>query len=160
MTQQAWGNYTNTTPWHDFIDYKRRLGSYVFILQKQKRNMADACDSVALPGGDIAPPTSSLFQCKQAVNPQMRRIVDHHQTFVESENWPSERIEADPTLLANAGFYCIGDGDWVKCWYCNDGLKNWDRFDDPWIDYAKWFSLCEYLLKKKGVNLVKDIVKG
>ena len=40
------------------------------------------------------------------------------------------------------------------------GLKNWDRFDDPWIEHAKWFPLCEYLLKYIGVDFVKDIVKG
>ena len=86
--------------------------------------MADACDSVALPEGDVAPPTSSLFQGQQAVNPHMRRTVDRDQTFVESENWPSERIETDPTLLADAGFYYLCDGDRMKCWYCNGGLKN------------------------------------
>ena len=37
--------------------------------------MADACDSAAVTGGDVAPPTSSLFQCKHAINPHMRRII-------------------------------------------------------------------------------------
>ena len=63
----------------------------------------------------------------------MPRIVDRHQTFVESENWLWERIEADPTLLADTGFYYLGDGDWVKRWYCNGYLKKWERFDDPWL---------------------------
>ena len=88
----------------------------------------------------------------------MRRIVDRHQTF--TEYWPSERIEADLTLLADARFYYLGEGDWMKCWYCNDGFKNWDRFDNPWIENVKWFSLSEYLLKNKGMDFVKDIVKG
>ena len=120
--------------------------------------MADACDSAAVPGGDVVPPTPSLFQCKHAINPHMRRIIDRHQSF--TEHWPSHRIEADTALLADAGFYYLGEGDKVKCWYCNGGLKNWDRFDDPWIEHAKWFPLCEYLLKNKGVDFVKDILKG
>ena len=120
--------------------------------------MADACDSVAVPGGDVALPTSSLLQCKHAINPHMRRTVDRHQMFIEY--WPSDRIEADPTLLADAGFYYLGEDDRVKFWYCNGGLKNWDRFDDPWIKHAKWFPLCKYVLKNKGVDFVKDIVKG
>ena len=86
--------------------------------------MVDACDSVPLPGGDVQPPTSVLFRCKQPIISHMRRIVDRHRTFVESENWPRERIEADPKLLADARFYYLGDGDLVKCWYCNGGLKN------------------------------------
>ena len=70
-----------------------------------------------------------------------------------------EKIEADPTLIADDGFYFLGDVDGVKCWYCNRGLKNWERFDDPWTEHAKWFSLCEYLLKNKGVDFVKGVVK-
>ena len=122
-------------------------------------DMADTCDSVPLFGGAVNIPFSSLFQCKQPINPHMRRIVDRHQTFMESENWPGERIEADPTLMADAGFYYLGDSDRVKCWYCNGGLKNWERYDDPWMEHAKWFPLCEYLLKNKGVDFVKAVVK-
>ena len=90
----------------------------------------------------------------------MRSIIDRHQTFIDSENWPRERISADPKLIADAGFYYLGDGDRKKCWYCNGGLKNWERFDDPWIEHAKWLPLCEFLLKNRGVDFVKDIVKG
>ena len=88
--------------------------------------MADVCDSIPLPGVDVSPPALTLFQCKQPINPHMRRIVKRHQTFTESENWPGERIEADPTIIADARFYYLGDGDRVKCWYCNGGLKNWN----------------------------------
>ena len=122
--------------------------------------MADTCDSVPLFGGAVNIPFPSLFQCKQPINPHMRRIVDRHQTFMESENWPGERIEADPTLMADAGFYYLGDSDRVKCEYCNGGLKNWERYDDPWMEHAKWFLLCEYLLKNKGVDFVKAVVKN
>ena len=94
------------------------------------------------------------------MNPHMRSIGDCYQTFIESENWPRERIAADPKLIADAEFYYLGDGDLAKCWYCNGGLKNWERFDDPWIERAKWFPFCEYLLKNRGVDFVKDIVRG
>ena len=120
--------------------------------------MAEACDSVAVPGDDVAPPTSSLSQCKPTINPHMRGIVDRHQTF--TEYCPSDKIEADTTLQADAGFYYLGEGDQVKCWYCNGSLKNWDRFDAPWIEHVRWFPLCEYLLKNNGVDFFIDIVKG
>ena len=61
--------------------------------------------------------------------------------------------------MADAGFYYLGDSDRVKCGYCNGGLKNWERYDDPWMEHAKWFPLCEYLLKNKGVDFVKAVVK-
>ena len=28
------------------------------------------------------------------------------------------------------------------------------------VEHAKWFPLCEYLLKNKGVDIVKDIARG
>ena len=90
----------------------------------------------------------------------MRSIGDRYQTFIESENWPRERIAADPKLIADAWFYYLGDGDRAKCWYCNGGLKNWERFDDPWIEHAKRYPFCEYLLKNRRVDFVKDIVRG
>ena len=71
-----------------------------------------------------------------------------------------ERIAANPNLIADAGFYYLDEGDRTKCWCCNGGLKNWERFDDPWIEHAKRFLLCEFLLKNRGVDYVKDIVKG
>ena len=101
---------------------------------KNKSNMADACDSVPVRGLDVPPPTFSQFPCEQPMNPHMRSIGDRYQTFIESENWPRERIAADPKLVADAGFYYLGDGDRAKCWYCNGGLKNWERFDDSWIE--------------------------
>ena len=124
-----------------------------FHCTETKKDMANSCDLVALPGENVAPPTSSLFQCKHAINAYMRKIVDRHLT--PGEYWPSERIEADSTLLVDAGFCYLGEGDQVKCWYCSGGLKNWHRFENPWTIHAKWFQLCEYLLRNKGVDLSK-----
>ena len=73
--------------------------------------MANACDSVPVRRLDIPPPTFSQFPCKQSMNPHMRSIGDCYQTFMESENWPRERIAADPKLIADAGFYYLGDSD-------------------------------------------------
>ena len=45
----------------------------------------------------------------------------------------------------------------VICFYCGGGLKNWESNDNPWYENAKWFPLCEYVLKKQGMDYVKDI---
>ena len=67
--------------------------------------MADACDSVLLPGGDVSLPTFDQFQCKQPINPHMHSILNRHQKFVESENWPRKKLKLiDPKLIADAGF--------------------------------------------------------
>jgi len=59
--------------------------------------------------------------------------------------------------MSQAGLYYLGERDRVKCWYCNGGLQNWARFDNPWFEHAKWFPTCEYLLQKKGPEFVVNV---
>ena len=53
------------------------------------------------------------------------------------ENWPLQMIPAKENL-ARAGFYYLNIGDHVKCFYCNIGLKDWDRSDDAYQEHKKW----------------------
>ena len=68
----------------------------VFHSIKNKSNMADACDSVPLPRQDTPPPTFYQFLRKQPINPHMRSIIDCHQTFIQSENWPEKESQPTP----------------------------------------------------------------
>uniref|UniRef100_A0A8C3R9U4 BIR protein n=2 Tax=Cyanoderma ruficeps TaxID=181631 RepID=A0A8C3R9U4_9PASS len=74
-------------------------------------------------------------------------------TFI---NWPT-RIPVQPEQLADAGFYYVGRNDDVKCFCCDGGLRCWESGDDPWIEHAKWFPRCEYLLRIKGREFVSQI---
>nr|Q90660.1 RecName: Full=Inhibitor of apoptosis protein; Short=IAP; AltName: Full=Inhibitor of T-cell apoptosis protein [Gallus gallus]AAB48118.1 IAP-like protein [Gallus gallus] len=74
-------------------------------------------------------------------------------TFI---NWPT-RIPVQPEQLADAGFYYVGRNDDVKCFCCDGGLRCWESGDDPWIEHAKWFPRCEYLLRVKGGEFVSQV---
>ncbi|XP_076811411.1 baculoviral IAP repeat-containing protein 7-like isoform X2 [Clavelina lepadiformis] len=100
-----------------------------------------------------------LFPCSNPVNPHMRSEESRLQTFLDhSSSWPAHRIRATPRQIANAGMYYLGVRDRVKCWYCNGGLQNWERDDDPWEEHAKWFPMCEFVLQQKGPDYVHGIV--
>uniref|UniRef100_A0A4X2LMP8 RING-type E3 ubiquitin transferase n=1 Tax=Vombatus ursinus TaxID=29139 RepID=A0A4X2LMP8_VOMUR len=71
-------------------------------------------------------------------------------------NWPSAAMVC-PQQLAEAGFFYTGQHDHVKCYYCDGGLRNWDRGDDPWREHAKWFPRCEFLLQSRGRDYVSRI---
>ncbi|KAJ0062054.1 hypothetical protein NL108_015266, partial [Boleophthalmus pectinirostris] len=86
-------------------------------------------------------------------NPAMAQSEERLLTFV---NWPS-RIPVRPDQLANAGFYYVGRNDDVKCFCCDGGLRCWESGDDPWVEHAKWFPRCEYLLQEKGQDFVHQI---
>uniref|UniRef100_A0A3Q3BSV3 Baculoviral IAP repeat containing 2 n=1 Tax=Kryptolebias marmoratus TaxID=37003 RepID=A0A3Q3BSV3_KRYMA len=86
-------------------------------------------------------------------NPSMQQSEERLLTFV---NWPS-RIPVRPEQLAKAGFYYVGRNDDVKCFCCDGGLRCWESGDDPWVEHAKWFPRCEYLLQEKGQDFVHQI---
>uniref|UniRef100_A0A4W6D843 Baculoviral IAP repeat containing 2 n=1 Tax=Lates calcarifer TaxID=8187 RepID=A0A4W6D843_LATCA len=86
-------------------------------------------------------------------NPAMQQSEERLLTFV---NWPS-RIPVRPDQLAKAGFYYVGRNDDVKCFCCDGGLRCWESGDDPWVEHAKWFPRCEYLLEEKGQDFVHQI---
>ncbi|XP_040007108.1 putative inhibitor of apoptosis [Xiphias gladius] len=50
-----------------------------------------------------------------------------------------------------------GRNDDVKCFCCDGGLRCWESGDDPWVEHAKWFPRCEYLLQEKGQEFVHQI---
>ncbi|EMP37968.1 Putative inhibitor of apoptosis [Chelonia mydas] len=86
-------------------------------------------------------------------NQSMQTHMARVKTFI---NWPT-RIPVRPEQLANAGFYYVGRNDDVKCFCCDGGLRCWESGDDPWIEHAKWFPRCEYLLRIKGREFVNQI---
>lgn len=86
-------------------------------------------------------------------NVSMQTTSSRLKTFV---NWPA-RIPVTPKKLSEAGFYYVGRNDDVKCFCCDGGLRCWESGDDPWVEHAKWFPRCEYLLHVKGQSFVTDI---
>ncbi|XP_077973069.1 baculoviral IAP repeat-containing protein 7-B-like [Styela clava] len=97
------------------------------------------------------------FKCLHPLNPHMQNIEDRIASF--GPEWPGHRLKATVRSIANAGFFYLGQGDRTKCFYCNGGLQNWDEGDEPWTEHAKWFPGCEYVLRRKGVNLVKRLLE-
>ncbi|XP_052607676.1 baculoviral IAP repeat-containing protein 3 isoform X1 [Peromyscus californicus insignis] len=74
-------------------------------------------------------------------------------------NWPSSAL-VPPQQLASAGFYYTGHSDDVKCFCCDGGLRCWESGDDPWVEHAKWFPRCEYLIRIKGQEFVDHVQAG
>ncbi|XP_043337589.1 baculoviral IAP repeat-containing protein 2 isoform X1 [Cervus elaphus] len=70
--------------------------------------------------------------------------------------WPPT-VPVQPEQLASAGFYYVGRNDDVKCFCCDGGLRCWESGDDPWVEHAKWFPRCEFLIHMKGQEFVGEI---
>ncbi|KAJ7997516.1 hypothetical protein DPEC_G00229830 [Dallia pectoralis] len=116
----------------------------------------DRSDNVSLtggPGGVGGPPGPVALGLNNVSNPAMQQSEERLLTFVQ---WPS-RIPVRPDQLATAGFYYVGRNDDVKCFCCDGGLRCWESGDDPWVEHAKWFPRCEYLLQVKGQEFVHQV---
>ena len=86
-------------------------------------------------------------------NVHMEKFHNRLHSFLRG--WNSR---ASPTILASAGMLFVGEGDRTACWYCNRTLENWLPDDSPWVEHAKWFPNCYFLLLHKGfVCLVSHV---
>nr|XP_039257868.1 LOW QUALITY PROTEIN: uncharacterized protein LOC120334414 [Styela clava] len=92
------------------------------------------------------------YPCRFPSNPHMSNEVARQDTF--DHRLPVGRTAATPAEISQAGFFFLGERDRVKCWYCNGGLQNWEYDDMPWIEHAKWFPTCQFLLQVKGQHFV------
>ncbi|XP_069136391.1 uncharacterized protein [Argopecten irradians] len=92
-------------------------------------------------------------------HPQHSQVEERRRTF-RHENWPRDNVLQTPVQLAAAGFFYTGDGDTVRCHYCDGGLREWEPEDDPWGEHARWFPFCKFVLKIKGVDFIKASADG
>ncbi len=43
-----------------------------------------------------------------------------------------------------------GQDDNVRCFFCDGGLRNWEREDDPFTEHARWFPRCSFIREVRG----------
>ena len=96
-------------------------------------------------------PEFSDFLCLHPAIPLMAESDKRFQTF---SRW---QHPISPREMTDAGFWYLGDGDRVQCFYCSGTLRNWQANENPWFEHAKWFPLCEFVLQKQSVEYVQKI---
>jgi hypothetical protein len=90
-----------------------------------------------------------------AAHPNMASQTARMQSY---ENWNATSFPYQtPEELAEAGFIYTGLRDNVKCFFCDGGLRNWEEGDDPWVEHARWFPRCQFVLQLKGPSFIEAI---
>ncbi|KAL5018669.1 hypothetical protein ScPMuIL_004391 [Solemya velum] len=72
------------------------------------------------------------------------------------ENWP-RYCGIAPQSLAQAGLFYVGFGDNVRCFFCGGGMRNWEPQDDPWVEHARWFPRCPYVMQCQGSEFIRNV---
>ncbi|XP_060783954.1 E3 ubiquitin-protein ligase XIAP [Neoarius graeffei] len=93
---------------------------------------------------------------------QLTRKTNGHSSSMETfeERLESFRDKVHPInheRLARAGFTSIDDQDGVVCFKCGGCLKNWEPDDDPWVEHAKHYPGCRFLLAEKGQDFINSV---
>lgn len=72
----------------------------------------------------------------------LSREEDRIRTFQNpSHPWPLKSV-IDEKELARVGFFYLGLGDRVQCYYCNGILRKWSLGDQPLLEHRKHFPNC------------------
>ncbi|XP_033739525.1 baculoviral IAP repeat-containing protein 2-like [Pecten maximus] len=82
-------------------------------------------------------------------HPAYTQVYKRRRTF-RHENWPRNIVIQSNDQPAAAGFFYAGVGNTVRCHYCDRSLRDWEPADDPWVEHARWFPFCNFVLKMKG----------
>lgn len=56
----------------------------------------------------------------------------------------------------------LGNQDFVRCFHCGIGLRNWEDDDDPYVEHCRWSPNCQYMKLKKGqafIDAVQEAVR-
>ncbi len=87
-------------------------------------------------------------------NPDFNLTDSRRRSFV-TNCWDNS-IPVSVETLAEAGFFSLGVRDYVKCFYCDGGLCNWESGDDPWVEHAKWFPDCQFVRLNKSISFIDE----
>ena len=74
-------------------------------------------------------------------NPKFKQYSTLEKRVESYKHWPHYSIRYTQRL-AEAGLIYTGVGDYVRCYYCGGGLRNWEEGDDPVEEHKRWYENC------------------
>ena len=102
--------------------------------------------------------TNNVIKYHKAEFPKLSSYNARLQTYLDLE-WPIGLAQV-PEVLAQAGFFYLGQSDQVRCFYCGVGVHTWLPNDDPWEEHAKCYSNCTFLNLMKSPEYERKVNKG
>ncbi|KAL7300585.1 hypothetical protein TKK_0006578 [Trichogramma kaykai] len=123
---------------------------------RREENLDLSCNIQFMPGT-----TSSFAELgvQYHTAPKQPKHATYEGRLNTFTGWPTHKRQK-PDMLADAGFYYVGQQDQVRCFHCDGGLRNWEETDDPWIEHAKWFPKCGYVGLIKGQDFIKQSLEN
>jgi len=123
---------TNNIPYAGYSGNNNSMSDVTnFIDEKYARNALANAINAKPKSNDMS---MKLKKSSTAVTPKYSTPQERSKTFISG----FEKVCPVPAQSLNdAGFYSLGDGDKVKCFWCDGALEQWTKGDDPWQEHAK-----------------------
>ncbi|XP_072019049.1 LOW QUALITY PROTEIN: baculoviral IAP repeat-containing protein 3-like [Amphiura filiformis] len=125
--------------------------------QTQQPKPKGPLTQTAKPTADWGPTNQRPNQKRVFAKVRHPQFASEQARLESYERWPPA-VGIAPIQLARAGFFYTGNNDSCKCFYCDGGLKNWEPKDEPWMEHARWFPRCEWLIQQRGQAYVDYVV--
>ncbi|XP_048883514.1 E3 ubiquitin-protein ligase XIAP isoform X1 [Brienomyrus brachyistius] len=115
------------------------------------RLASGACPTSLISGGYDEESEDMLFRLRrgevvdESQYPMVRDMCSEDARLRSFVGWPSS-APVTARVLAQAGFYYLGERDRVQCFCCGGMLADWDDGDDPWTEHEKYYSNCFFIL--------------
>ena len=119
----------------------------------------DVCGSGSYSESSKSPPDlmlASVIGLHRHTGPRRKDFLSQTDRENSFTHWP-EMVKQTPKVLSEAGFFYCGLSDHVRCFHCGNGLRNWEKDDDPWQEHAKWYPECNYVILKMGQEYIDGV---
>ncbi|XP_033740533.1 baculoviral IAP repeat-containing protein 2-like [Pecten maximus] len=87
------------------------------------------------------------------------KYCDFEVRLASFTDWPSQ-LKQQPRQMSKAGFFYIGVGDKVQCYWCGTVLKDWEPTDDPVLEHIRWSATCSWMVILKGEKVIQEIINS
>ena len=91
------------------------------------------------------------FMIKSEFEPSSQKYCFESERLKSFKNWPNH--DADPKLLAKAGFYYTGQLDITKCFHCNIEIYRWEKNDIPILQHTRYSERCRFIRNLPAGNI-------
>ena len=87
-----------------------------------------------------------VMECVESREPSIR-FKKESERLLSFSRWPSDS-PMNKLELVKAGWYYKGEGDCVKCAWCNGGVHRWELGDSALGEHFKYYPNCPFVTQK------------
>jgi hypothetical protein len=94
----------------------------------------------------------------QTMKPRYQNYEPLQVRISSYQGWPAY-LNQTPRDMELAGFLFAGYNNYIRCFQCGGGLRNWEAGNDPWVEHARWFPQCSFVRQNRGQRFIDAVLR-